>query len=502
MIRTYTPEIEVRLIKTARRSELATGKQAASRYQELSGIDLTPFLVAGEPVSIRQQMGAAAAWNISLADCVMPDYGESLYAMIEPNDMIEIRMARASYEYDGGKVPVVLRGFVSSVDRARANMGGQLHRRVHVAGADYSKILDIIRIYYLNNSVVGDNILTEFGLFQKYLGEAAAKIMSAQDFAQLVLDKLINPFIARLTRAADGKDVGAAILRQLTAEVSITGTVSPLSVALFHDGSIRQFLTQFLDVGVFNEMFIDDRPEGSVLVIRPNRFQNINGDLIQDSRAALEAVGDSIVDVPDVEIESITQGRTDAGVANYYWVNNFGWQIQDTIEVSQLAATSDPAQYVLSEYVNVHPARYGFRKMEVSSALGAPLQNYSDAMKADESRSQTNRLLDWLTERRRILVEQNKDNSILEDGQMTIAGNEHVKPGMYVKATFGDLVPSLYYVVGVTHQFVPNGTFKTTVNFERGMGFADRAARGDGQYQAERNMKGMYAPKTNTKAST
>jgi len=489
-IRTYSPKIEVRLIKTARRGALATGKQAAARYQELTSLDLTAYLVTGEPVTIRHQLGAASTWNLALVDRVVSEYGESLCYLIEPNDIIEIRMARSPHEYSRG-LPVVLRGFVSSVDRSRANMGGQLHRRVHVGGADFSKVLDIIRIYYLNNSVIGDNIMSEFRFFQKYAELADAKIMSAKEFAELVLEKVINPFLARLTRDSTGALVGAQVLGQLESEVTIAGTVSPLSVSLFSDGSVRQLLSQFLDIGPFNEMFVDDRDSTSVLVIRPNRFMDLDGNLIQGDAAAQQEANDSIVEIPATEIESITQGRSDAGVANYFWVSNYGWQIQDTIEVSQLAATSNVEQYALMDYVNAHPARFGFRKMEVSSALGAPEQDYSDAMKAEQSQAETDRLIAWLTERRRVLAEQNKDNSILEDGQMVVAGNERIKRGMYVSAAIGTLAPALHYVTAVSHQFIPNGTFKTTLSFERGTGFALRAAGDDGGYYAERNMKGL-----------
>jgi hypothetical protein len=490
MIRTYSPQIEVRLIKTARRTELVPGVPVAARYGEITGIDLTPYLAEGEPVTIRQQLGGAGSWSLTLVDRMMPDEGETLYAMIEANDIIEIRMARSPHEYGHSGLPVVLRGFVSSIDRTRSNMGGHPHRRVHLAGSDFSKILDIIRIYYLNNSVVGDNILTELGFFEKYASLSDAKIMSAKEFAELVLDKVINPFIARLTRNSTGVIVGAQVLVQLEAEVTIEGTVSPLSVALFNDGSVRSFLSQFLDVGAFNEMFVDDRDTTSVLVIRPNRFVDLHGHLIQETDAALEDWLASIVDVPAVDIESISEGRTDAGVANYFWVNNFGWQIRDTIEVSQLAAAGNKDDYALMEYENASAARFGFRKMEVSSALGPPGGQYGDALQVPESKVETDRLIAWLTERRRILAEQNKDNAVLEDGQMTIAGNERVRRGGYVRAAFGGGDPSLHYVTAVTHSFVPFGPFKTSVSFERGTGFAARAQRQDAQYQSERNMKG------------
>lgn len=488
MIKTYMPKLEVGLIKTAMRSEVAPGRSAAPRYQSFTSLDLTDYLIAGEPVSTRHQLGnQPGTWNLTLADRPVNDHGESLYYLIEANDLIEIRMARSPHEYAGGRPPVVMRGFVSSVDRSRANFGGTVHRRVHVAGADFSKVLDIIRIYYLNNSAIGDNIMGELRFFQKYASESDAKIMSAKEFAELVLAKVVNPFIARLTRDAKGQEAGEAVLDQLVPEISIEGTVSPLSVSLFNDGSVRQFLSEFLDVGVFNELFVDDRENETALVIRPNRFLTLDGQPIQGPAMTDE----EFVTIPDRDIESITEGRTDQGVANYYWVNNHGWQIRDTIEVSQLAASGDVKQYALVDYINSSATRFGFRKMEVSSALGAPDQNYGDSMKAAQSRAETDRLITWLTERRRILAEQNKDNAILEEGTMTVGGNERVRRGMYVAAMFGEMVPALYYVTGVAHQMIPNGTFKTMITFERSTGFAGRATTDDGSYHAERNMKGL-----------
>jgi hypothetical protein len=85
---------------------------------------------------------------------------QSLYAMIEPMDIIEIRMAHAPSSYED-RIPVVMRGFVGMIRRSRSMSGGKPQRTVMVAGNDYGKILQILRIYYLNNSAVGDNIVAE-----------------------------------------------------------------------------------------------------------------------------------------------------------------------------------------------------------------------------------------------------------------------------------------------------------------------------------------------------
>jgi len=604
-MKTFSPRAEVRLLKTARRSELGAGLQAAARYQQLESIDLTPYLMEQTPIDVVQYIGGGAGtWSMTLADRMMPEYKETLYALIEPMDMIEIRMARSPHEYQGKsgansyKLPVTMRGFVSNIERHRSMSGGAPVRRIQVSGHDFGKILDILRIYYLNNSAIGDNILGELKFFHKYAGLDQAKIMGADEFVRLVLDKLINPFIDRLTVNASGDKVGAAVVRKLAAEVSIEGTVSPLGVSLFSDGSVRQFLDQFLDVGAFNELFVDDREDASVLVVRPNKFLNLSNEAIQgaatpaptaspgkDNReaelaaaneelakakaewkvqddlhwklladtqdrisrrdqalaagdrvgyeqyqseaemiyrraqtvgaeakalfekvkaaeakvAALQPGGTSApatlpgaaeaVVIPDVEIESMVEGRSDGGVANYFWVANSGWQVMEDITVKQLAAAGNAKDYALFDYINTNPARYGFRKMEVTSSMGPSNQSYGEALTADQSVSETDKRIAWLTKRRKILAEQNKDNAVLEFGHIAVQGNERIRRGMYVALQYGDY-QALYYVTSVRHRYVPFQSFKTILSFERGTGFVVRAQRAAGAYLAELNMKG------------
>lgn len=488
-MKVFKPQIEVRLIKTARRGTLAANSPAAKRYQELEAIDLTPYLMEDSPVHVQQYIGGGAGtWGMVLADRMMPEYKETLYGMIEPMDLIEIRMARSPHEYKGSsgqnsyKLPVVMRGFVSSIYRSRSMMDGHPQRHIQLSGHDYSKVIDILRIYYLNNSAIGDNILGELKFFHKYAGLENAKIMQADEFVRLALDALINPFIARLTVNADGNKVGAAVMHQLMPEVSIEGTVSPLAVAKFADGSVNEFLSQILDIGAFNELYIDDREDESVLVVRPNKFMDLQNQPIQGGPADL-------VELSDADIESIVEGRSDGGVANYYWVNNIGWQFQENITINQMAAASSPEQYALFDYVNTNPARYGFRKMEVASSMGPPSQTYGDAAKEQQAADETDKRIQWLTRRRKILADQNKDNAVLESGHMSVMGNERIKRGMYVLVSYGDF-PALYYVTSVYHQFTPFHSFKTTINFERGTGFVARAQRADAAYLAEMNLKG------------
>ena len=70
--------------------------------------------------------------------------GDSLYALVEPMDLIEIRIARESHKNSHKDLPIVMRGFVSEIRRDET-MGpdGKASRRVIISGQDYGKLLQI-----------------------------------------------------------------------------------------------------------------------------------------------------------------------------------------------------------------------------------------------------------------------------------------------------------------------------------------------------------------------
>src|SRR3546814_14030095 len=77
------------------------------------------------------------------------------------------------------------------------------------------------------------------------------------------------------------------------------------------------------------------------------------------------------------------------------------------------------------------------------------------------------------------MVEQNKDNVLLERGTFRIRGNENIRAGMFVRLRRGGFSAE-YYVVTVEHEYVPFSGFFSTLTVERGMGFVERAKRGGG----------------------
>jgi hypothetical protein len=596
MTAAYTPGIQIRLIKTAKRSTVGGQLAAASRYKDFTALDLTPYLAEGTAVTVQRSLASpAGGWGFQLVDRMVPGYDESLYALIEPQDAVEIRMAHNPADYQG-KLPIAMRGFVSRITRSRGiGPDGRPMRTVSISGHDYGKILQVLRIYYLVNSVVGDNITASLKLFQKYASYEDAKIVSAADFVLLLNDTVISTFIGALTKDANGEKVGAgSIIQSFTPQVSIKGLVSPQDIAAFEGGSMYDFLRTFLDIGAFNELLVEDTETSVDLVIRPNAFLGIDNKPIQSAqvagntaedpnkdkiaqlkkdgealrkeaaaimeesidllsetaaliskrdaaakagdkegaaeyhaqaRAKLAAskvkkdealrkgaladaadaeaaklengnasavdlsLGVPVIDIPDTDLVNITESRSDDDVANYFWVENGAWQIINNMPMKELADAGKVADYALMEYANTASARFGFKKLETSSALGPDGLLGNDTATKAQVVNDSDLRLQWLVERRKILADQNKDNVVFESGQMLVRGNERIRRGGYVRVHYGDY-SALYYVTNVVHQFVLYGACLTHVTFERGANFIARAQRDRAPYIAEMSLKG------------
>lgn len=496
-MRLYEPKIDVRLIKAFRRDEVIPGVPIASRYGKLTAIDLTPFLGDGAAVqtskSIREPAGG---FSISLVDRVVTEGGkvlDTLYALIEPMDMVEIRFCRDPSDPDYvklGRLPLVMRGLVSSVSRSETMSGGRPARSVSISGQDFGKILQLIQIYYLNNSVVGDNILSELAFFQKYAGPNSAKIKPAKQFVADVLDNLINPYMKRITALAkgdpsqSGDGSNAPVVQDIIGDVSIAGVVSPFAAASFHDVSLHQMLATLLDVGPFNEMFIEDLESGVQLTVRPSPVLSVSGEPIQGVKA-------KSVSISDEDVVSISLSRTDAGVANYFWASNTRWAMMSNEDSKRLAMQGPKSSFILFDYLNSQLEKYGVRKMEVDSSLGPDDYANYDAQTKEQKQAQTNSLGAWLVERRRVLSEINKDNVIFEHGTLRVKGNERIRAGMQLYVTRGSAAVSTFYVTKVDHSFSPFQGFTSTLTVERGTNFIVRSQRADSDYFREITGKGV-----------
>lgn len=482
-MKTYQPKITVTLIKAVQRKTLAPGLDAnTQRYADTGYIDLTPYLSEGASVrvtkSIRQPAGA---FSISFADQPDKKLAETVYALVEPMDMVQIRFAHDPSQYRksdvGYALPIVMRGFVSTVTRTQAMVNGRPSRTVTVAGQDFGKILQIIRIYYLYQYVVGDLFLTTMKFFEKYLRAASAKIMPAGEFVQLLMAQVVNPYMANLPALANGRGLGLPVANRMNLEASIDGVTAPTVVSSFDGGTLYQFITQFCDVGAFNELFVEDREDAVTLVLRPAPLKTVQGAFVQ--QGASEPAHDTTIS--DDDIIGINVARSDAQVANYFWVDP---QIGALVDMQMYQQAAKPSTLYLQDYQNANPAYYGFRKMQASSALLPDSWAGSDATTVSRQKEVDSNLMQWLAGRRQTLMNTNRDNVIFESGTLQLSGNERIRPGNYLTVNRGT-TQSQCYVISVTHDFAPFRSYTTAVQFERGTDFIVRAQAPGSDYRAE-----------------
>ena len=510
---TMAPEFRVMLYKTVSRRMVAGSESGTIPVSErYSGgtrvIDLTPFFGDGSALetskSVRQPAGL---WSMTLVDQMEAERLDSLYGLVEPMDVVEIRIRhRPDPAATGMDPPVVMRGFVSSIRRS-LSMGsdGRPARAVTISGADYGKVLEMIQIRYLPNYVIGQNLLTVLNMFVNY-GLDAKPNQPGNDFVRQIVGKVINPFIAGMASLDVADSSRLSYIRELGCEATASaGTISAFG-AQSAQGTIWDVLRGFLDVGPWTELFIEDRPEqiadpdrpgGVVLVYRDNPFKDL------DPTRGFIMPGTKKVDVLEVTDEAVIAldvGRSDADVANYFQVNMPRMALVDAATMNLAGQQSNPDNFYLASYANATPTLYGLRFMEADTQMGgADSLGRVDGQAAEVVTEGQRKSRLWIDQRRAQLMAMNRDNIVFESGSITLRGQATLRPGMFLSVQHGlsgaGLKPFVWecYVVAVQHRVVPFQGYVTVATFERGTMFAERIRRGAGlesAYLAEWNQSG------------
>lgn len=518
-VRVFDPRISVKLLKNIARESIAGGDglgaeaPASGRFKGINRvIDLTPYL--GENGGVRTSKGVrdpAGGFNISLADRMFQDSGqmESLYGLIEPMDMIEIRMAHAptdpdyvaDYQLLPEKLPIIMRGFISSVRRSEV-MGadGKPARAIVISGQDYGKLWQMLQIRYLANYVLGQELLTTLKFAQNY-GVNSSADFTPNQFVFEVIHQVLNKFTSDLRvedlMAGGGFESPVKDIEVFDLTVP-DAKISPFGVNAFSGGTLHQLLSHYGDVGPWNELFLEDREEGVAVVYRPNPFFSAAGEEIQKQGKAFDTEGHGITQAPgirevsisDADVVSFDTGRTDANVANYFWVDNPSYSLVQGEIMRLQAGGQNPDSYYIKDYRNCAPWLYGIRMMQLQTNQGQRI----DGQGAAAMTAGNGALQSWLDERRKIIVKANRDNVVFESGSMTISGNERLRAGMYLKVKRGDMEQKVY-CTRVDQNFMPFRAYTTTLSFERGTGFIERAKRNNGRespYLNELNASGAY----------
>ncbi|CAE6694395.1 hypothetical protein R69619_00406 [Paraburkholderia nemoris] len=483
-IQLYTPDVRVKLYKTIGRQTVDGQTPVSQRVLDTDRtIDLTPFI--GEPGGLKVSKSvreSAGGFVLTFPDqpYVQGISLETLYALIEPMDFIEIRMRHNIPDATSDNPttpPVYMRGFVSAISRNEA-MGtdGKPMRTVTLNGQDFGKLWQIMQIKFMPGYVVGENYLSSFKLVERF-GVGLVTTQTAADFVTQVVQKIINPFLSSLMPPNSTNPTSIKL------DVSVANGVVDVGGAQNREGTVYSLLSYFGDVGVFNELYLEDREDGVYCVYRPTPFKDINGTVLQPDAPNLTPI-----DIDAKDVISLSVSRGDQGVANYYWVRAPRFELVDNITSQQFAVGADPSTVDLGQYANSAEQFYGLRMMETETQQGGnDVTTMASGQPAALQRNRSASMANWINYRRAILVAQNKDNVLFESGTARIRANETIKPGGYVRIVRGSF-STTFYVPSIDLDYVPYQGLFMTLKLERGNGFVSRVEAGTGlqaPYSAE-----------------
>lgn len=455
--RVDTPAIKVELLKVARLKDGETVRQAGGQ----SRIDLSGWLTEDASVTCSRQINeAAGSFQITLSDRPVPHAMggyDSLYGVVEPMDVVEIRMARRPHEYTSdGKLPLVFRGLVTGISRDESmGQDGRPRRIVSVSGQDFGKFFQIIQNRYYRGSSTAADWLSIMRMM--VMNNIPYLTMSSGEMVALLVKNIANAFIGR---------IGSDAIPMFTVDASGADPVDkvyPQGVVNLPGAVLWGYLQMFGDLGPLYELFIDDEESGPKVVYRKPPFVTAGGESVYG------LYPEGLV-IDPVDITRLSVSRSDTDVANWFWIDHT--RMMSGSGVNQIwLALSHQDQSEFTGGPSSDKTLYGERPMETTSNHGASVTPGAEAgLVAAEATD----FIAYQTSKRKKLEKANQDNVLFESGQITMAGNERVKVGrgLYVKR--GENT-NFYYVTSVTHNFQPFRAFTTTVSFNRGTGFLARA---------------------------
>ena len=479
-VRVDTPGIQIRLVKL-----VGVANGVAYRYQTGNAeFDLTPML--GEAGSVRTTKSLdepCGGFSISFADEINTAGGDTIYGLIEPMDLVEIRMAREPWRYAGGQLPLIMRGFVSTMRRTETlSPGGTPRRAVVIQGQDMGKLWQIHQLLPETIYASATSPYMDTYRLQAATGIEVAYLPVSQFMTELTTI-VMNDKVAQLT-AWSGAYVPPFSITATVPE----GIVSCSLVAPF-TGPFWQ-LGELVADRPWNEFFIEDLEDGPNVVFRPAPYKAIYG-------GALIMPGASdpgTIYRTEHQIVSWDVVRTDARTSNFYWCPP-GSSMLDTSGQVNVASLQD-ASLQDYDWPNSAKALFGQRKLSVETRLlpddvGDTPIRFNGQARIDAGDT----VIAWHTYRANQLKAMNRDNVTLEEISATMQGHEEFRIGQYLQLTRGNLV-SEAYITQVNHIFSPQNLYQTSLTMERGTGFLIRDAYGPGSpYWGERTTSlGPYGP--------
>ena len=480
-IPTFKPRCTITLHKLITRSTTGDGVASAQRVRDaVRDIDLTPYLGLGSNVTVDKSCRSMAGmWSATFVDKQEPSGRDSLYGLVEPMDMVTISMQRSP---TAGAAPVMMRGFVSRVQHGETMTPQGPRRFVTLSGQDYGKVLDICQVLYLPQLQPAADLLTTFKLWDLF-GVNPVANQDAAAFVQAVNDRVITPFLSKMQTAAGTSGLAISSLRaDLQADI---GAVAPFGSQDWQGGPISSLLATFADAGRagFCELFVEDRDDGPYLVYRANPFKSLAGEALWKGSVIADPIP-----VHARQILSISAERSDADIANFYWVAAPRMMLLADSTFRQLSLTDGfPPSPIVDKYPNCDPALYGWRTLMTQTEQGVR----ADGGTSGEVDGAVKDATALIGRKRQFLIDANKDNGLLEHGTIELRGDEAIKAGRYLSVTREDLSWEVY-AHSVRHTFNAYQSFETLVTFDRGTGYARRVEKAGSPYASELHAGGVY----------
>ncbi len=502
-VKVRTPDIQIYLYKSILRKPGEAGLPTSERYAAKEDfIDITPFLGDSGSVTVTKsvkQIGGGFSITFAdklhttelknkVGDKVLPEYAmETLYGLIEQQDGIEIRW----WSGEGLKpiiMPIKMRGFVSDIRRSRRiGSNGRPERLVIIEGQDYGKLFQMYQILHIPDYPGSKPLLTGANIFEQF-GERAINTITGKDFIEMIVKHAINPTLENLIPPYNGMP------RFMKVDASAEGVLS--NNYMQDTGSVADLLTNYLDVGIWNELFVESREDGEYIVWRPCPYYDLmSGKLTQpldetekadDAARKKNSAVPPFITVPDSKIVAIEQNRTDREVFNFYWCNNQRFDLIDHMTIRMQAAMANEHDGTLT-YPNSSVDYFGVRLMSGNSVMGYPeLESMSSGFPKKDQEARGGLMTKWLAYRRNVMILNNRDNAVLEKGTIEMAGGVYssevsrlLRAGDYIQVLDGGMTWNAY-VTQLQETFSPFKQFYATIQFERGTGFAERVSSASG----------------------
>lgn len=468
-VKVFRPAIEVSLFKMVKRRA-----GIASRYAESSRkIDLTPYLGDNSSVrTLKSLYEGAGGFTLTFADQPYSETLDTVEAMIEPMDMIEIRAAREPWRYAGAPLPLVMRGWVTSVERPLGlGHDGTPQRSVIVGGQDSGKLWMIHQIFF-EVAYLQETPFLDLFRMQAETGMDVAMLPVSEFITQLT-DRIVNEKVHGMAAFSQ------QLVRRFRVNATVTEGTASANVAANVQGTIWEIAELFAD-RPWNELFIEDEEEGPVVRFRPCPARDIEGNFIMAG-----AADPGTVEVDYAAIENLRLRRSDSQVANFFVVPPGSSMLESGGLVN--VAFLQSGEPLDDGYGNNDPNLYGRRRMQMPTRLLPDNLNTLPIMQPDESRrvAAARDVRFWHQRRAADLKSLNRDNVVFQDGTARLRGSEELKIGRYLRVTEASKATLEAYMTRVAHHITPFQSWKTDVALDRGTGFLERTKRTTSSFFAE-----------------